>query len=624
VQNLLHAPLSSADPKKILASHPRRPILPPLDSAPWKKAARNPLLQPLILAIRARAEKEADQPLPPLTPELYSTYFRTGSRSEFETVYFERRRQLARASVALLLSDEKDPARALLVPSVLAKLIEIFDEISWALPAHVKNSTGQDPLEIDLFCAETANLMAEMLDLFGTIIPDELRQRILARLRSQVWENYLRESKTHASWWINTGNNWNAVCHQGVIGSALAALDDNQLLADMLLVAKTGLPHFLAGFGADGGSSEGPGYWDYGFGWFAVLNEQLETRTEGELSLFADDPHIVEIARFGPRVSLSGGHLLSFADSNPIGFLRPANLSYLGQRLDDSLCRDQAASNYAQLLHQGLDLDFQRTDLLYLVRFILRCPGQLPDQPVIAADKNVCMKDLGVIIVGATDAQGHLWELAAKAGHNLEHHNHNDCGSYILNIDGQRFITEIGMPLYNRDFFGPRRYENIAARTLGHSLPVINGCEQAEGLHYASIVLDHFNSATETRFVIDLTACYPAAAACRKLIRTLHLDKKVGLFSVRDDFDLAEVRSAETAIITIHPVAEKNNSFTLSSSSLNLIFKLDPGTTFAGIDVHNYQHHNPKITEPQPIQRIILKPSTLNSQFSLGYTAQLS
>jgi hypothetical protein len=623
MQNLLHASLSKEAVQKILSTHPLHPILPPLDSSPWKKAASNPLLQSLKNQLRELAEKEADQPLPPLTLELYSTYSRTGNRWEFEVVYFERRRQLARAALSLLLSDETDSARALFGPSLLAKLIDIFEEISWALPAHVKASTGQDPLEIDLFCAETANLMAEMLDLFDAIIPSELKHRILTRLRTQVWENYLEKNKSGSCWWINGGNNWNAVCHQGVIGSALAACDDNDLLAQMLMVAREGLPKFLAGFGQDGGSSEGPGYWDYGFGWYAVLNEQLEARTKDQLSLVADDPQVLEIARFGPRVSLSGGQLLGFADTYPIGFLRPANLTYLGQRLDDSLCRNQGLSNYAQLLKQGLDVHFQRMDLLYLVRFILRAPEQLPDKlPVV--EKDVYLKDLAIVIVSGTDSHGHLWELAAKGGHNLEHHNHNDCGSYTLNIDSVRFVTEIGMPLYNREFFGPNRYQNIAARTLGHSLPIINGCEQVEGFERAAVTLEHSNSPTETRFVLDLTACYPAEAACKKLIRTFHLEKTKGQLTVRDEFDLAEVRSAETAIITIHPVKPEKDSVTITADNLNLLFKLDQGTTFAGIEEHTYQHHNPMLKDPQPINRIVLKPATLRPQFTLGYTAQLS
>jgi len=145
-----------------------------------------------------------------------------------------------------------------------------------------------------------------------------------------------------------------------------------------------------------------------------------------------------------------------------------------------------------------------------------------------------------------------------------------------------------------------------------------------EGYERAVVVIEHVNSPTETRFALDLTACYPAEAACRKLVRTFHLKKKAGRFTVRDEFDLSEARSAETAVITTHPVKPGKDSFTLSTENLHLLFNLDPGTTFAQVDVHTYQHHNPKITYPQPIQRISLKPVTLSSKFSLGYTAQLA
>ncbi len=624
-KNLLRDVLSQEEIRKILATHPRRPLLPALDSEAWKKVARNPLLQPLAKSIRARAEKEADQSMPPLTDDLYLIFNRTGSRWEFEVVYFERRRQLARAAIALLLSDEKDPVRARLIPSLLTKLTDIFEEAAWAFPVHVKDSSQRDPLRTDLFCAETANLMTEMLDLFGSIIPAELEERILARLHEQIWENYLEQHKQADEWWWGKiSNNWNAVCHQGVLGSALSRLDDDALLAKMLFKAKESLPIFLSGFGADGASSEGPGYWDYGFGWLTILNEQLEARTEGELSLFVGDDHVREIARFGPRTSLAGGHLLCFSDSPPIGVMRPANLFYLGERLDDSLCRDQALVNYAHILEKGLDLDFQRSDLLYLVRFFLRCPEKLPEKPSSTASKDIFMKDLAVVIAAGTDAKGHLWEFAAKGGHNNEHHNHNDCGNYILNIDANRFVTEIGQPLYTREFFGPERYQNLAARTLGHSLPIVNGCEQAAGDKFAVAVLDYSNTPQETKFVVDLAGCYPPEACCLKLIRTFHFEKSAGRLTVRDEFDLTVIRSAETAIVTVHPIATGKNSATISAGELNLVFRFEAGTVLAGIEDHPYRHHDPMITTPVAIQRIVLKPAVSGPKFTLGYTAELS
>jgi hypothetical protein len=626
-KNLLHDIRTRDEIKAIMAAHPRRPLVPPLDAEAWKKAAANPLLQPLARAMRARAEAELERALPALTTELYAVYSQTGSRWEFETVYFERRRRLARAALSLLLSKADDPARPRLAQSLLAKLSSILDEPAWAFPAHVKPARavpGQDPWEIDLFGAESANLMAELLDYFGAIIPADLRDRMLDRVRRQYWENYLVPVNGEPFWWMTHSNNWNAVCHQGVLGSALAACDDDELLADMLFKAKGLLPTFLSGFGADGGSSEGPGYWDYGFGWFAVLNEQLETRTDGGLSVFAGDSHVTEIARFGPRGSFSHGLLVCFSDSPPIGILRPSTLRYLGDRLDDGLCRDQALTNYALKLAEPINLDFQRADLFYFGRYFLQCPAELPKAAPVTTDKNIYLPDLAVLIAAATDAHGHLWEIAAKAGHNDEHHNHNDCGNYILNIDGHRFITDIGQPLYDKDFFGPKRYENLAARSLSHSLPVINGHEQAAGRAHESKLIEYADTPEEVRFRVDLAACYPKEARVRRLIRTLRFEKSAGRLAVQDEFELEEARAAETAVIAIHPVKIAKDSATISSGGINLVLHPEPGTVLAGVEEHKYRHHDPTITTPVAIQRLVLKPVSLGPKFTLGFVARLA
>lgn len=60
--------------------------------------------------------------------------------------------------------------------------------------------------------------------------------------------------------------------------------------------------------------------------------------------------------------------------------------------------------------------------------------------------------NLGLWVVRGRDETGSLWELAAKGGHNDEHHNHNDVGSFILNIDGVPMLTEIGAREYVKDF----------------------------------------------------------------------------------------------------------------------------------------------------------------------------
>ncbi len=375
-RNLFRDVSSAGQLEEIFTRNPRRPLLPPIGDEAWRVARKNPVVAGLVAPLQERALAETGEPLPILTDELYASFRSTGIRLTFERVYFQRRRMLGRAVISLLLAAPDDPQFGPLTASMLEKLTGIFEEVSWALPAHVNwhnnDVSGKEPMQIDLFCAETANLMAEMLDLFGEMIPAALRTRIKARLHTDVWENYATNfDKFH---WPKVIHNWNAVCHQGVLGSALALEEDAAQLARMFWLARQSLPLFLEGFSKDGGCSEGIGYWSYGFGWFTVLNEQLETRTGGELSLFEGDDHIRHIAQFGPRMALTGGKLVNFSDNGATGTLGGPLLTYLGQRLQEPDCAREGTRGYRHLVHSGIAMDAERCDVFFLGRLVLRCP----------------------------------------------------------------------------------------------------------------------------------------------------------------------------------------------------------------------------------------------------------
>lgn len=570
-----------------LAEHPRRPLLPPFGSARWRKAAANPWIQKLVAPLRARGARECGEPLPSLTDELYASFRKTGVRLTFENVYFERRRQLARAALGLLLAPDHDAAAARFRESMIEKLRAIFEEESWALPAHVNwdntDPSGKDSLQIDLFCAETANLMAEMLDVFGAILPSELTDAIRKRLLHSVFENYLARD-FH---WMEVTHNWNAVCHQGVIGAALSQVDDPSLLALLLNRMREKLPRFLDGFGPDGGCSEGVGYWSYGFGWFTVLNEQLETRTSRQLSLFDGDPKIRAIALFGPRMALKNGFLVNFADGPAAGGLNPAVVTYLAERLEEVDCRAAAAEQYRRWLTDGIPMNSERADVFSLFRQVLRCPSEFPPEPAAPAD--VYLPDLAVVVARSEDRMGRRWEFAAKGGHNAEHHNHNDCGSYLLNIAGSRLVTEIGAPEYVHDFFGPKRYEFLAARSRGHSLPIVNGCEQSAGAEFSSRVLDCWLDETTVIFAVDLTAAYPAEAGLRRLVRTFFWDKWVGYLRITDEFELKEPGRLESALITDSVVERRETLAEIRGNGVTLQMAAGPGVQFKGVETCEYR-----------------------------------
>ncbi|HEX4141474.1 MAG TPA: heparinase II/III family protein, partial [Candidatus Methylacidiphilales bacterium] len=515
MKNLFHDIVSEKELEQIFARCPRRPLLPPLGSEPWKRARENPVVAALAAPLRERALRECGAPLPVLTDELYASFRATGRRIAFEQVYFERRRQLARAVISLLLAPPSDAPSGALTASMLEKLESIFDEVSWALPAHVNwhndDVSGKEPMQIDLFCAETANLMAEVLDLLGGLVPAALRARVRERLRTHVWENYAANFERFH--WPKVTHNWNAVCHQGVLGSALSQVEDAALLARMFWLARQSLPLFLGGFAPDGGCTEGIGYWSYGFGWFAVLNEQLEERTGGELSLFEGDEHVRRIARFGPCMSLSGGKLVNFSDNGAEGTLGGPLLTYLGNRLGERDCLREGMKGYRSLAQKGIGMDAERCDVFFLGRLFLRCPEKI-DSGDEAPNADCFLPDLAVLVAHGRDARGRIWDFAAKAGHNDEHHNHNDCAGFLLNVGGVRFVAEIGAPEYTKNYFSDKRYEELAARSLGHSVPLINGAEQAAGKTFTSRVDGHTLDNEAASLAIRAAAAYPDAAGC--------------------------------------------------------------------------------------------------------------
>lgn len=609
--NLLNASLTEADVRRMLDSTPGSALLPELGNGVWRAVGDRPLVRKWLASIQQLAAKEIGKPMPELTEQLYHEFYVNGARMPFENAYFERRRRLARAAICALLDDSAEKEKW--IGSLRDKTQDIFNEFSWALPAHVNSPSGRDPLHIDLFAAETANLMGELLTLFPTTFPRELVSAIKTRVRRDFAQNYANRHEDF--FWTKGSNYWNAICHQGVVGSALALEEDTALLARILMLTRKYLPLFLRGFGSDGACSEGPGYWQYGFGWFCVLNEQLETRTMGQLSLIEDDPHVREIALFGPRVSLTNFHFVNFSDSPRVGALSPSLLTYLGRRLQDKNILAHAIKSYQRLDQTGLNLQGQRTDLLYFVRLLLNTPEDA-NVDLTLEPQDVFFKDLAVVVTSARDKDGHLWEFAAKGGNNAEQHNHNDCGSYLLNIDGNPVVIEIGAPEYTKDFFRENRYQYLAARTLGHSLPIVNGREQAAGPQYAAKVISCEMTDRSVEFSVDISECYPSDAHCSELIRSFYFDKINGRILVKEFFDLMVHQSFETSVLTEEPVEMEGSSAVIHAKCGDVLVRPFDETLIIGIETHEYRDHG---GTSRKIQRIILRPAKLTEQRFVGY-----
>lgn len=613
IKNLLHATLTEAELASRLEKTRGIAPLPPLGAPEWAAAARKEPVAAWLKSFRARVEADAFRPMPPLTDPLYAVFHETGQRRPFEQVYVARRQMLTRAAMLVLLGGEAERRKYL--PDLVEKIREIAAEPSWALPAHVGASSGKDPLALDLLSTETAGFMAELLAVFKDEIPKALAGEIKTRLRREFFENYINQHATLK--WVRAGMNWNAVCHQGILGAALAVEEDSALVARMLMLAKEGLPYFLAGFGDDGSTSEGPGYWQYGFGGFMELNEQLERRTADAFSLIENDAKVRRIAHFAPQLVFRNGYLVNFSDNERRGVLRAPLLAYLGSRLDSAPLRDQAAAAYRRLAEDGIDAHYRRGDFLFMSRLVLRCP-ESAETGGAGEPKDVFFPDYEVMVARGTDARGNQWELAAKAGSNHEHHNHNDSGSFILHVNGSPVAMEIGSPEYVRDYFNEHRYTFLAARSLGHSVPLVNGFEQSAGAAFDAEVIKCELTADRVEFVMDLAKCYPAEARCRRLIRSFVLDKRAGRLTVTDEAEFDGEGTIDSVVIadgrmSVGPAEARIE--TPGGGAVRLIPA--EGTVPAGLDHPDYRNRQ---GETATVNRLRLRPSIPASSVKTGYT----
>lgn len=586
--NLLEQRVSRAELTAMLADREYR-LIPSCESPEWARARQNPAVRKWKAAIDARVDRERHEPLPPLPDELYALFYQTGERLPFELVYFERRRRLGRIAASAVLADEE--RRKCLLPVLIERVEETMAEESWTFPAHAwTEPTGKDPYKIDLFAAETANVLGELICVFGEMLPLSLRQRIRARLREQMFVNYLHPRSEIT--WKHLPMNWNAVCHQGVLGAALALEDDSDLVAEMLESAAECLPKFLAGFGEDGSTSEGPGYWSYGFGRFAELNCQLEAATRGRLSFFGRNEKVKRIAQFAPAMVLSSGYMVNFSDGMQRDRLGPALLAYLGDRLNLPDVGAESAWGFRHEAETAINLDSQRCDFFHFDRLCLRCPEDVagarePHRP------DRFFEDYGAMVCrGADDA----WEFAAKGGHNAEHHNHNDCGSFIFHVEHTPVVVEIGAPEYVGSYFSSdeTRYAFLAARSLGHSVPLIKGCEQAPGAAFAARVLRCELEGLRVEFVVDLTACYPATAGCRKLVRSFFLDRESGRLEVRDEYELDGIGEVESMIICARPVLPGAEGVLIPCGDRQVQVTPERHTVFRSVDTCEFRNREGK------------------------------
>ncbi len=528
-----------AEIAKMLPEKPEGVGAPITDRAAWDSVAS----QPGFRAVVVGAEQWLKTPMPEMTDEAYLDYSKTGNRTRGQQVISRRRSRLNNLVLAECLEN-----RGRFLSAIEEAIRSLCAEKAWCLPAHdrsLRNFRGEVH-EIDLVVAGLSWNLATTHYWLGERLSPEVRVLLLSELERRTFTPFESSITTGEPrmWWITATSNWNAVCAAGVVGTALAAIDSTERRAFFLAATEKNTEHFLRGFTDDGYCSEGIGYWNYGFGHYVLLAETSYQTTDKQMDLLAR-PKVRDIALFGPRMEVLPGVYPAFADCRPGSRPSESLVAFLNRRLGLGL----APAGEEPALPQA-----SSRDNLFEIG-LLAFPNSAA---VPAGDGSTSVRSLRhwfgeaqVLIARPRLERAGALGVAVKGGHNAEHHNHNDVGTYVVALGKATPLVDPGGEVYTARTFSARRYESVVLNSFGHPVPRVAGQLQLTGRKAAAVVLETEFSDAADRLVLDLKEAY-AVPELRKLQRTFIFAREgCGSLTVDDEVLFSEPRAFETALVTL-------------------------------------------------------------------------
>jgi len=410
----------------------------------------------------------------------FMIFFNSGSRKEYEKKYFDKRTRLGVSAMLYLLYGDKQ-----YLDDAVEVIWSICSEHCWTLPAHCKNVCGGKYYnELDLFASETGYALAEIYHLLGNALPENIKSIIKSELEKRVFSSF----ENGSFWWENVYSNWASVC-AGSVGCTYLLMDPERFNKVKDRINKV-IKQYVDGFCDDGCTTEGVGYWGYGFSFYIFYAETLK-RVTGEDILHSDKLHL--IINFPTRMHLRKNYTVSFSDaSRTTTFTNLGLLSYLKSEYPSFIMPPNVA------LPNVLTRDGK---LLYIIKFFtLANPEHYTKQNEISYGFDF-FPDAGWYI-----SKKPAYSFAAKGGHNDEEHNHNDVGSFMLVTDDGFTLTDLGSMEYTRATFTPslRYVGQTEASSLSHSVPIYKGQPQLFGKDYKATVIE----ANENNFTLEIQGAY--------------------------------------------------------------------------------------------------------------------
>jgi len=502
----------------------------------WRRVAATRLA-----ALQRQATQERGTAWPQPLVSHYARYFRDGNRTAYEGLVAARQQRLTRAVVMALAAADGGEGEPWL-DEVVDGAYLLCEQSSWSWAAHddVFRRSGEVVPDqgrpfLDLGAGEVAAQLAWLDHVLGTRLDSRapgLRRRLREETRQRVIEPFLERLDWH---WLGLDgdvHNWNPWIHSNLIAAALFLVDDPRLQARVMARCIEGLDRFLASIPADGAIDEGFAYWWNGAGRALEGLALLEDATGGVLG--AGLPVVRELVAFPHRMHIGGPWFLNVADgpARAAASLPWDMLHRWSVRLGDDDAARQAASMLAGAPDAAAGLGRVLHSLFLGASTPERVQGVKRTFPLVPF---TYLPSVQIMVARETAGTTRGLLLAAKGGHNGEHHNHRDVGSVVVAVDGTPLLVDGGQPTYTAKTFGPDRYDIRAMQSTWHNVPAPFGMEQGTGSGFAAEVLEA-PTAEHPCFRLALGAAYGLQP--HQWIRTSALDRATGRVTIADHWDL--------------------------------------------------------------------------------------
>lgn len=470
---------------------------------PWNSLDSS--LQQYLIAL---GESYLAFPFTSLPATTFMTFTRTGNRTEYEDIYFNKRRALN----ALVMAECVE-GKSRFMDDIINGIYSVCEESAWQLPAH--NSYIRDTPQLilpdstlpilDLFACETGALLSMIKYLIGDTlnkVSPVIVKRIEAELNTRIIVPYLN---CHF-WWMGNGDepmcNWTIWCTQNILIISFILNLSVAKQNDIFLKACQSVDYFLKEYGEDGCCDEGAQYYRHaGLCLFNTM-EVLNAITDNHFATLYSNEKIKNIASYILNVHVSDEYYINFADCSPIAGRAGVREFLFGKRIHNKQLMKFAANDYkadtTPLLPMEINL-FYRVQTAFTQKEIL----------IFDTSGDILHNDIFYSSVGIFKVHDDTTCLAVKAGDNDDSHNHNDTGSFTIYKNKKPLFIDVGVESYSKKTFSPDRYEIWTMQSSYHNLPEIDSVMQMNGPDYKAGDIKTYFSKTSASISMNIAPAYP-------------------------------------------------------------------------------------------------------------------